>query len=81
MSSSLNDTRADGRSPWMNATEAGRYIKRGRRFVLREIKSGRLRGAVVGGRREVLTRAEWCDEWVEAQTRPVEIRAVRSRFR
>jgi excisionase family DNA binding protein len=65
------------RSPWMTATDAASYLKRGRRFVLREIKSGRLRGAVVGGRREVLTRAEWCDEWVADHTAPVSISSRR----
>lgn len=57
-------------SPWMTAAEAGVYLKRGRKFVLREIKSGRLRGAVIGGRREVLTRREWCDQWVIDQAMP-----------
>jgi excisionase family DNA binding protein len=61
-------------SPWMNTADAARYLKRGKRFVLREIHNGRLRGAVVGGRREVLTRTDWCDQWVESQTRPIELR-------
>lgn len=60
-------------TPWLTAKEAAAYLKRGRAFVLREIKRGRLRGAVVGGRREVLTRREWCDEWVTDRARPVEI--------
>ena len=42
----------------------GVYVHRGRRFVAREIKSGRMRGAIVGGRREILTRRDWLDEWV-----------------
>ena len=58
-------------SPWMTATEAARYLKRGRRFLLRAIHAGQLRAAVVGGRREVLTRREWCDDWVAAQAHPV----------
>jgi excisionase family DNA binding protein len=68
MSSSSN---ARTLSPWLTASEAAEYLKRGRRFILREIKSGRLRGAIVGGRREVLTRAEWCDQWVADHTTPV----------
>lgn len=59
------------RTPWLTAAEAAAYLKRGRRFVLREIKSGRLRGAIVGGRQEVLTRTEWCDRWVDDHTTPV----------
>jgi excisionase family DNA binding protein len=66
-------------SPWMTASEAAAYLKRGRRFVLREIKSGRLRGAIVGGRREVLTRAEWCDAWVEDNTKPMPYPVTRRR--
>jgi len=58
-------------SPWLTAAEAAAYLKRGKRFVLREIHAGRLRGARVGGRGEILTRAEWCDAWVEDQTVPV----------
>lgn len=60
-------------SPWMNARDAGRYLRRNSRFISKEIKAGRLRGAIVGGRREVLTRAEWCDEWVTEHTQPVPI--------
>jgi len=58
-------------SPWLTATQAAAYLHRGRRFVLREIHAGRLRAAVVGGRREVLTRAEWCDAWVSDQAGPL----------
>jgi hypothetical protein len=52
-------------SPWLTATQAGAYLHRSPRFVLREIRAGRLRAAVVGGRGEILTRTEWCDDWVK----------------
>lgn len=58
-------------SPWMNSAQAAAYLGRGRRFVLGEVKAGRLRAATVGGRREVLTRRDWLDAWVEQQARPV----------
>lgn len=58
-------------SPWLAAPEAGAYIKRGRRFVLREVAAGRLRAARVGGRGEILTKTTWLDEWAEAQSAPV----------
>ncbi len=61
-------------SPWMNAREAGRYLRRSRLFVLREVRAGRLKAARVGGRREILTRAEWCDAWVQQNAEPVMIR-------
>lgn len=66
-------------SPWLTSAEAAAYLKRGRRFVLREIKAGRLRAAVVGGRREVLTRAEWLDLWIEGQATPVVMPNLRRR--
>jgi len=58
-------------SPWRTAAEAGRYLgNRSKRFVIREITAGRLRGARIGGRREVLTCDDWCDQWVLDQARP-----------
>lgn len=54
-------------SPWMTSTDAATYLKRGKKFLLREIRAGRLKAARVGGRGEILTRAEWCDEWVAGQ--------------
>jgi excisionase family DNA binding protein len=62
----MGDDTQTPRSPWLNATQAALYLGRGRRFILRQIKSGAIRGAVVGGRREVLTKAEWLDAWVAA---------------
>jgi excisionase family DNA binding protein len=58
-------------SPWLTAREAGAYLKHSRNFVLREVRAGRLRAAIVGGRKEILTRAEWCDQWVEDRTKPM----------
>lgn len=58
-------------SPWLTIAEAAAYLKRGRRFIRRQIKDGHLRGAVVGGRHEILTRAEWCDAWVIDHAAPV----------
>jgi len=58
-------------SPWMTAAEAAAYIKRGRRFVLREIHGGRLRAAKIGGRGEILTTRAWCDDYVINMAKPV----------
>lgn len=63
----------DQSSPWLNSAEAAAYLQRGRRFILREIKSGRMRGAIVSGRGrgEILTRREWLDAWVDDHTKPM----------
>jgi excisionase family DNA binding protein len=61
-------------SPWMNTTDAAKYLKRGKRFILREIHAGRLRAAIVGGRREVLTSIAWLDQWVSDQATPIALR-------
>ena len=42
-------------SPWLSSREAAAYLKRGRRFVLKEIHAGRLRAAKIGGRGEMWT--------------------------
>jgi excisionase family DNA binding protein len=65
-------------TPWLTAAEAADHLKRGKRFVLREIKAGRLRAARIGGRGEVLTRAEWLDQFVEDLAAPVMV-SVRRR--
>jgi hypothetical protein len=59
-------------------TAAGRYAGgRGKRFMAREVKAGRLRAARIGGRGELLTRIEWIDEWIIAQSTPIPIPARR----
>jgi hypothetical protein len=46
--------------------------KRSPRFVIREIKAGRLRGIQLGGCRERLTRLDWIAEYLEnLERRPV----------
>lgn len=58
-------------SPWLNAAEAAAYLKRGRRFILREIAANRIKAARIGGRGEILTRADWLDAYVSDQAAPV----------
>lgn len=60
-------------SPWLTLTEASDYARRGKRFLAREVKSGRLRAARVGGRGEILTRREWLDAYLEELAAPVQI--------
>jgi excisionase family DNA binding protein len=64
-------------TPWMTAREAATYLKRGRRFVIREIHDGKLRGARIGGRGEIVTCRAWCDAYVEQLATPVLVTARR----
>ncbi len=67
-------------TPWMTLTEAGAYVHRGRRFVRAEVVAGRLRAARIGGRKEILTRREWLDSWLEELAQPVMV-SPRTGFR
>jgi excisionase family DNA binding protein len=64
-------------SPWLTLVEAAQYAKRSRRVLRAAITDGRLRAAVIGGRKEILTRREWLDAWIEDQAAPVMITARR----
>lgn len=64
-------------SPWMVMADAKIYAKRGRRLIAKAVKEGELRAARIGGRRELLFRREWIDEWIEAQAKPVTVRPRR----
>lgn len=58
-------------SPWLTLSEAADYARRGRRFLAREVRAGRLRAAVVGGKRQLLFKREYIDAWLEDQAAPV----------
>ena len=62
-------------SPWLTLADAAAYEKRGKRWLAKEAKAGRVRHAVVGGRRELLFRVEWLDEHVESMVQPLNRRA------
>jgi excisionase family DNA binding protein len=64
-------TAAPMASPWLTLSEAATYARRGRRFLAREVKCGRLQAARVGGRGEIVLRREWIDRWIEDQATPV----------
>lgn len=58
---------------WRNAKQAGERINKSPRFIVREVRAGRLRAARIGGRGEILTCDEWLDEYVERQAQPVSV--------
>ena len=43
------------------------------RYLRTQVAQGKLRGARIGGRGELLFRREWLDEWVETKTKPAVI--------
>jgi hypothetical protein len=47
-------------SPWLkvNSREAGAYARRGGRALRKAVRDGKLRAAVIGAKRELLTRRE-----------------------
>lgn len=55
-------------SPWLTVHEAAERCKCGVKAIYREVKTGRLRAARIGGRRELRLLAEWVDEWLIAST-------------
>ena len=64
---------ADQQSPWLTFGDgsAQQRAKKGRRYLTKEVKNGRLKAAVVGGRRELYFKPEWIDQWLEAQATPI----------
>ena len=61
------------RSPWWVAHEAAAHLRISKQTLYNEVKHGRLRAARIGGRRSLRFLPEWCDEYLEAQSTPVEV--------
>lgn len=55
----------DVSSPWLDAGQGASYARVSRKLLYRAIRSGRLRAARVGGRRQVRLRREWLDAFIE----------------
>lgn len=64
-------------SPWLTVRDAAKHAKVGAKTVYREIRSGRLKAAVIGGRRDLRLRVEWIDAWMESKTTVTEMRRGR----
>jgi hypothetical protein len=61
----------DPSSPWWNLAKGAAYENRAKRWLAREADAGRVRHAVIGGRKEKFFRKEWLDEHIESMTVPV----------
>jgi excisionase family DNA binding protein len=72
-----SETRAPADTPWRTVKEAAAHARVGVKVIYREIRAGRLRAAVVGGRRDYRVHVSWIDEWLERSAKPVDVRALR----
>ena len=55
-------------SPWLTVDEAAQRARCGPKTIYREVRTGRLRAARIGGRRELRLLPEWIDEWLVGST-------------
>jgi len=58
-------------SPWLTVREAAGRAKCGERSIYYAARSGRLRAARLGGRRELRFLQEWVDAWLIETSVPV----------
>jgi excisionase family DNA binding protein len=61
---------------WLTVTQAAAWAQCGPKMIYRAVKTGRLRAAVIGGRRELRFRLEWIDNWLDASATANEIRGT-----
>jgi excisionase family DNA binding protein len=52
-------------SPWLTVAQAADRARCGRKLIYREVRSGRLRAARIGGRRDLRFRIDWVDVWLD----------------
>jgi hypothetical protein len=52
-------------SPWLNAEKAATYVGLAPRSIYRACAIGELRHIRINGKRELRTRVEWLDQWLE----------------
>jgi excisionase family DNA binding protein len=56
---------------WLTVREAAGRARCGERSIYNAVRSGKLRAARLGGRRELRFLAEWIDAWLLESTTPV----------
>ena len=59
---------------WLTVDQARQVAQCGAKLIYREIKASRLRAARIGNRRDLRSRRDWVDAWLEASATPVEVR-------
>jgi excisionase family DNA binding protein len=64
----------DQPTPWLTAAQAAKRAHVGPETIYRAARASRLRHARVGGRRKLLFRADWIDQWLDATAEgPIEV--------
>jgi excisionase family DNA binding protein len=56
---------------WLTVREAAQHARCGSKVIYRAVRAGKLKAAVVGGRRELRFLPEFVDEWLLATLKPV----------
>lgn len=54
-------------SPWLTAAGAARRAQLGSKAIYAAVRSGRLRAARIGGRRQLRFHVSWVDEWLASE--------------
>lgn len=65
-------------SPWLTVREAAGRAKCGERSIYNATRSGKLRAARLGGRRELRFLPEWIDAWLIETSNPAVVNATAS---
>jgi excisionase family DNA binding protein len=62
----------DSAQVWLTAEQAALYMQCGVKVVYRAAVRGELRVARIGGRRDIRTKRDWIDAYLESRALPVE---------
>jgi len=66
-------TDPEPRSRWLTAKQAARHANVSTKTIYQAVRSGRLRAALIGGRRSKRFLVAWIDAWLEAEATPIEV--------
>jgi len=60
-------------TPWLTVAQVAALTQCGRRLIYRAVRSGRLRAATIGARRDLRIHRDWIDEWLRSSSEPREV--------
>jgi excisionase family DNA binding protein len=70
---------ADLAPVWLTVKQAAERVQCGEKVIYRAVKSGQLRAARIGGRRNLRFAPEWVDDWMVSSSQPVNVRQWKGR--